>query len=116
MTDLRRHLRAADPLRQESALPADRIDRMRKAVLAAAREPRPRLSASAFALLASLTTAAAAGVWFVGGATPTPRTPPTASVVPNVSAPAETHRRQVHFATPGGTRLIWVFNPQLEVR
>ena len=116
MTDLRRHLQAGDPLRHEPALTPDHVDRMRRVVIAATREPRPRVSATAIALLTGLTATAAAGVWFVGGASSAARTTAPAPLAANVSVPTDLHRRQVHFSTPGGTRLIWVFNPQFEDR
>ena len=87
MTDLRRHLQAGDPLRHEPALAPDHVERMRRVIVEAAREPRPRVSATAFALLAGLTTAAAAGVWAVGGAPPVARATGPASLAANVSAP-----------------------------
>jgi hypothetical protein len=50
--------------------------------------------------------------------------PPPASSVPgaavergtSVQAPTDGERRQLHFATPGGTRIIWVFDTDFEVK
>ena len=115
MTDLRRHLQAGDPLRHEPALAPDHIERMRRVIVTAAGEPRTRVSATAFALVAGLASAAAAGVWLVGGTSAT-RTSGTTTFAANAGEPANAPRRQVQFSTPGGTRLIWVFNPQFESR
>jgi len=37
------------------------------------------------------------------------------SIAPVVSDPAE-GRRQFQFSTPGGTRIIWVFDPEFQVK
>lgn len=116
MSDLRSHLQAGDPLRHAPALTRDDVDRMRRFVVAAARKPRARLSATAFTLLAGLTTAASAAVWVIDKTLPTVRTSEPTALVANGAAPSDRPRRQVHFSTPGGTRLIWVFNPEFENR
>jgi hypothetical protein len=36
-----------------------------------------------------------------------------AAAVDTPSSPAE--QRQLQFATPGGTRIIWVFNPEFDL-
>jgi len=42
-----------------------------------------------------------------------PADPVLASATDDVPA---TQRQQLHFSTPGGTRIIWVFDPGFEVK
>lgn len=48
------------------------------------------------------------------------RTMPAAKAVKErlaaAGAEADSERRQLHFASPGGTRIIWVFNPDLSLK
>ena len=113
MKDLGDLLREADPVTRERPLPTDEINRMRRAVVAAAGGssttavwwPAPILVAATVAV--TLVAGVVAGRWLPshdaaidghrGGA-------PSA-------APAAPERRQLQFASPGGTRIIWVFDP-----
>ena len=114
MTELRRYLHDDDPIRREPGLPRAEAERMRRLVVSAARDDRKRISLTAFALVTGLSGMAAIAVW-TAGETPLVRTTsPTPSVVASVSeAPS---RQQLQFATPGGTRVIWVFNSQFQER
>ena len=112
MKDIGRLLRDGDPVAREPELRAADAQTVRRAVLAAldrtervtGRWPRPLLAGAAIA------AALVAGV-AVGLRTPAPRstTVETASTHASggVGAP-----RQLQFASPGGTRIIWVFDPE----
>jgi hypothetical protein len=116
MRDVGELLRDADPLVREERVPPDEASRMRRAIVAAARDrstdvpgwwPTPMLVA------ATVAVALAAGVsverWLprrdraiadAGATTASMSTLPAAS----------RERRQLQFASPGGTRIIWVFD------
>jgi len=114
MKDVGDLLREADPVAREGRLPPDDINRMRRAVVAAVdREsptavwwPTPILVAATVAV--TLVAGGVVGRWLPshdaatagdrGGAAP--------------AAPASPERRQLQFASPGGTRIIWVFDPE----
>jgi hypothetical protein len=115
MNDVRRLLRDADPLTREEGLPRSTAAAMRHAVVAAARDasrpavwwPSPVVVAGTVAVTLS------AGV-IIGRALPwrevrtvSPQPESSSSAAAMASAP----RRQLQFATPGGTRIIWVFDP-----
>jgi hypothetical protein len=42
--------------------------------------------------------------------------PPQAGGEAAMSAPADGERRQVQFATPGGTKIIWTIDPNFQLR
>ena len=109
--DLREQLRDADPLEREPALSTDDVHAMRRRiVLAAHAAPHRRVrtepqAAGAIALACTLVMVLLIATWFrsdrglVGPVTPTRQDGP----------------RQLQFETPGGTRIIWVLNPSLEL-
>ena len=124
MTELRRLLEAADPVRHEPELPDEAAARIRAAMLAAAASgrPAPVFHRSMLALAAALVLMVAAGILA------TRRLPAPSSVsVPQpeaIAAPAtpaspasddSSERRQLQFATPGGTRIIWTLDPQFKL-
>ena len=114
MNNISKLLREGDPFAGEPSLSAADIREMRRAVMAAdvARQPaswwpQPILVAATIAL--TLTASVALGRWL-----PPPRQTVhgdgrAATQVPEVALP-EPARRQLQVATPGGTRIIWVFN------
>jgi hypothetical protein len=114
MTELRRHLQEGDPLRREPALAREDMERMRRIVVTAARGERRRVSPIALVLVTGLSCVAALGVWTVGE---TPRSGATSATLLTAEIPSpRAERRQLQFATPGGTRVIWVFNSQFQER
>jgi hypothetical protein len=118
MTELRRHLQDDDPLVREPGLGREEVERMRRSVVTAAREEPRRVSMTALALVAGLSGVAAAAVWTVGE-TPRDRTTPATLAATQVATEAPLPRvehRQLHFSTPGGTRVIWIFNSQFQER
>ena len=98
---------AVDPLT------ADEIARIRRRVVAEAREAMKasapvRRMAPVWALGGALTVATVAGIMVA-------RTHPGGGIAPAaVSAPGD--MSQLQFATPGGTRIIWQFNPDFSLR
>ncbi len=119
--DIGARLRAGDPLFAEpapSALstmsPGD-VDAMRRAVVAAA-ERSAQSPVWWPPLVALVATAAAIAIAVVGAGVrdngrPASPPPPSTSVADSPST-MSTGRRQLQFATPGGTRVIWVFDPE----
>jgi hypothetical protein len=100
--------------RDAAPLPADDVQAMRRTVVAAARETRPvirwrRPLAIAATLCLMVGLGAAAGRRFE------PRHAPAAARSDEI-APAGAGQLQLQFATPGGTRIIWVFNSELNLK
>jgi hypothetical protein len=103
----------ADPLAREACLPADDARRMQRAIVDAAEDasieaagwwPRPMLVAATVAV--TLAASVAVGRWL-----PAPDHAIARAGLPtSASASASRERRQLQFATPGGTRIIWVFD------
>jgi len=109
--DIGARLRDADPLRHDPAMTPAEIDAMRLAVVAAAdrrEEPLPWFPP----LLALVATAAALVIAVVGARMrETPGAPSGAASAESAASSPAGGRRQLQFATPGGTRVIWVFDP-----
>ena len=102
-------LRDHDPI---EPLTADETDAIRRRVIVEVRTggssaPVRRL-APVWALGGALTMAAVAGILVA-------RNQPTASVAP-LAPSASGDMRQLQFSTPGGTRIIWQFNPDFTLR
>ena len=107
-------LREGDPISREGGISAADVSRMRRAIVAAARDresatnlwwPKPMIVAATVAvtLMAGVLVGRllpARDVAIVGGAD---------DVSLDSARPIE--RRQLQFASPGGTRIIWVFDP-----
>jgi hypothetical protein len=114
--DLAALLKAADPVSREPGLSQSETARMRQAVLHAHGESEPRVSnwlrMSAAGAVAALLVIA--GTIFDLEMTPTQRLPEKQKA--GVAGSDEVgERRQVQFATPGGTRIIWTLNPEFKV-
>lgn len=112
MKDIGRLLRDGDPVALEPEMSAADVQAMRRAVLAAlattdratSRWPGPLLAGAA------VTAALAAGV-FLGLRTPAPHMSPIEAALTQASDVEGAHR-QLQFASPGGTRIIWVFDSE----
>jgi hypothetical protein len=114
MKDLQTLLREGDPLTREPELPMAEADRIRRLLLREARhEPRRVWLGAALLGFASVMTALAVVVAGRGEGLQTsgPSRPATSNAI--VDAPPT---RQLQFATPGGTRVIWVFDSTFDVR
>jgi hypothetical protein len=113
MKDLKTLLREGDPAAADEGLPPEQVHALRRAMLNAARQPdvvrTPWQRPLAVAAMVALTVGA--GV-FAGQRLA--RAPATSLDAP-AAAPVE-GRRQLQFSTPGGTRIIWVFDPDFSVK
>ena len=105
-------LRVGDPAGDER-LSQQHAAVMRRQIVNAARRPdvvrTPWQQPLAVAAMIALTIAT--GI-IAGQRLPQPR---TGSMEPVSTAPEEP-RRQLQFSTPGGTRIIWVFDPEFTVK
>ena len=102
MSDWRTQLRAQDPAAEP--MMTERRQQMRRVVVEAARMAAPRTWPASGRL--ALAAAALAMVAVTAG---NDRHPASGDLAPLPRAHGE--RRQVQFATPGGTRIIWEINP-----
>ena len=114
-TELNDLLRDADPVPREPGLPAETLGEMRRTVIAAvARDarrspPTPRIFAiAAAAALAAVVTAVIVRRPDAVRVPPTPR--------PAHGAAEPSSRTQMYFSTPGGTRVIWTFDPAFRLK
>jgi hypothetical protein len=121
MTTWKDLLREADEALARELSPEE-SRRLKRTVLAAASTAaHTRRWSLPFALTAgSLTAAAAALVLTTVLTSPGPQAPDgTRAGVgqqPIVEGPQGESPRQLHFSTPGGTRIIWVFDADFEVK
>ena len=117
MKTLRTLLREGDPIDREPALPVEEVERMRRAVLAAQPSFRPWPWSRGVAFAAALSVIVGAGVWAQYGAARHPSLAPPGDAINGVRpASGSDERRQLQFVTPGGTRVIWVFDSSFKVR
>jgi hypothetical protein len=112
MSRLQDWLTEGDPVASEPSLPDADVQRMRRSVIAAGQQREPGFYAGRRALLgaaAVVLAAAAIGVvsWMGAPARESGEGEPAGRVT--VGQPVT---RQLFFETPGGTRIIWVFNPE----
>ena len=112
--DLTNRLRDADPVPREPGLSPEAAANLRRAVVAAGRAAtiHPVLWGRQLAIAACLTVMVLAGVVAAH------RVPPaTREDVSQAAASAGSDRRtQVHFSTPGGTRIVWTLDPGFQLR
>jgi hypothetical protein len=114
MKNLRTLLRDGDPIAHEPPLSSDEVEWMRHVVLTT--KARPRIGpwvmrvavASAFGLVAG------AGIWWNTTAEQSSHAYAAKSASAAPAAPGE--RRQLQVTTPGGTRVIWVFDSNFDMR
>lgn len=114
MKTLRERLRDADPLGHEPPLDEAQVREMRRMVLAAADRPRHRVAGATVWRAVGLGATAAlvigvAASWGRGDEGAYVHAP-----ADPVDAVAGGAARQLQFATPGGTRVVWVFNADFE--
>ena len=135
MKDLRSILEEGDPLRHEPPLSAEDAARMRRAVVNAAGKDHPApLWRGALALAAIVLLLVAVGRFAgpfdsrdkdrslrAGRAEQTNRSfraghaQRTATQASPGAVAEQVERRQVQFATPGGTRIIWTLDPEFKI-
>ena len=117
MTDLTRLLQDADPVREDGQLGSDEAQRIRRTVLAALPEHSPALTFwhRPFALAAVALLFLALGTIAGHRALTRPVPAPPAADLAVVDGPGGGERRQLQFSTPGGTRVIWIFDDNLRL-
>ena len=121
MTDWRAQVRDAVEDADRDRLSADAVRAMRQTVVAAARQERGEVPP--FSWRRPLALAGTLLLLIGGGITagrrmdvaPSGR-PPVDATAPAPIRPDGTARRQLQFSTPGGTRIIWVFNSDLDLK
>ena len=117
MEDWQQLLRDGDPVSREPSLAAQDVDRMRRAMLTATPPVARRLWSARLVMVSAAAILAAAGsMWIDRAATWSRPADPPALGAPPPSTSGAAQRRQVQFATPGGTRVIWVFDSTFDVR
>jgi hypothetical protein len=124
MNDWQSRLREADPGSAAVLSPAD-VQRIRTVVMSAASEPRAReriVWPRAFVVTATVLFMVCASMLAVLQRTTrdvVERLAPETAAASEAQEPAESddvERQQLHFRTPGGTRIIWVFDSQFEAK
>ena len=124
MTDWRTRLRDADRALERDVEP-DVSQRIRRAVLAAvpARPAAAQAWSRTFAATAAVLTLVCVALLTAlqSGARPSDGTavrvePADQALASTTDETSATARQQLHFSTPGGTRIIWVFDPGFEVK
>jgi hypothetical protein len=115
--NLQKWLRDGDPVTREGTLDQVEAGRMRDRIVSAAATPirRPRRGPPTAWQVAAVAGCVALAV-FVGrytrdGLAPTAVPDRAQTAIESVGTP-----RQLHFSTPGGTRVIWLFDPEFEER
>jgi len=114
MSAVRDWLRSADPVVDEPPLSETDAQRLRRLVIAAGDE-RPtsfavwsRTSVAAVTLVVVLTVAVGVSRWW--SPTDDARAVPSGGTAVTAPSSDASTRRQLQFSTPGGTRVIWIFN------
>jgi len=118
--DVRRLLNDGDPLRDDGGLAPVDAERMRRVIVSAAHDSasvgtpwlRPFAITAVGALLVVVGTMTGHRVRV--GPVPAPGTPEPLAAVGGSAGDGE--RRQLQFATPGGTRIIWIFDQNLRLQ
>ena len=112
MNDFTKLLRDADPVSREPGLSAGDVADLRRAMLAAAHAApvRPGPWGRQFAMAACLTVIVLVGIVAAH------RVPPAVRDVPTIASSASDQRTQIHFSTPGGTRIVWTLDPGFQLR
>lgn len=105
MKELRSRLTQGDPLLREGELSGEESERLRLRILTAQPASTASYSRLMLPITAMLLFAAVGSVWLV-------RT----SVPGAVLEPTQVRPRQLQFSTSGGTRIIWTFNDNFELR
>lgn len=118
MTDIGQRLKRSDPVTSELPLPRADVQRMRRIVAATPPDPSRR-SWPRPLLIATTAAVAIAAVVTLGRQLPLLQEPArpgeSSDTRTEVSAPPATPTRQLQFETPGGTRIIWVFDPDFQL-
>jgi len=114
MTTLKARLSEGDPA-AEAGLSAGDVEEMRRVVVAAASGPvaAPAWWGQSLAVAALILVMIGAGLF--AGRRAADREPLLVPIALEAPAP-EGERRQLQFSTPGGTRIIWVFDSEFQLK
>jgi hypothetical protein len=120
MTDLGTQIRDALREQDDERLPADEVLAIRRVVVASVRAEE----GGTFSWLRPLAVAATVIAMIAAGVTLGERFDARDSAGAGESDATSTHAavkqaagaRQLHFSTPGGTRIIWIFNSDLDLK
>jgi hypothetical protein len=120
MTDLHTLLENGDPVRKDRELPSADAQRMRRIIVAAALDQAPARTPwqRPFAIAALGVLLAVVGT-MTGHRVIVQQSPalaPTEPVSTLGGSTADGDRRQLQFSTPGGTRIIWIFDQNLRLQ
>ncbi len=121
MTDWRAQVREAVAEADRDSLSADAVRAMRQTVVAAARQERGDIPPFSWrrSLAFAATLLLLIGVGITAGrrmdVAPSGR-PLVDAAAPSPIRPDGAARRQLQFSTPGGTRIIWIFNSDLDLK
>jgi len=117
MMTIRDALRDADPLRDEPSLSADEVQAIRQLVVETARQDGRAgfFWLQPIAVGAVVVTMLAVGIT-AGRRLPAVSTVPVAHSLAVRSVDRDVEPRQLQFSTPGGTRIIWTFDPQFSLK
>jgi hypothetical protein len=117
MKELRDWLKDGDPVANEPPLSEADVQRMRRAIADAGESPASsfsdwaRGSWATATVVVALTIAVGMTRWF----TPLPNVRNGDAGATSTSEPSQpAARRQVQMIAPGGTRVIWIFNPDFQ--
>ena len=125
MTDWRTVLREVDARIEEDRLSPEEAEAMRRVVLATASTTAPEPDGGSWMrpVFVAATVVALIAVGIVAGrrfdlpGAPEPPGATQAEVSPGASArDVVVPNRQLQFLTPGGTRIIWVFNSEFDLK
>jgi hypothetical protein len=112
----RDRLQAEERWRHDDTLAEADVRRMRQVVLAAVRAEPQRAWGISMVLAAAMVVVVCGGVWVVREPAPVRV---SVADAPEGQRPTEARSsgvRQMQFSTPGGTRVIWVFDASFEMR
>ena len=111
MSRLQELLKEGDPVVSEPPLPAADVQQIRRRVIALGQQREPGFTGRRALLGAATVVLAAAAIGLVTWTGESGRT--SGEDVPaNGATVGQPATRQLIFETPGGTRVIWVFNPE----
>jgi hypothetical protein len=116
MSELRDRLKRADPVAHESPPSSADAQQMRATVLSAVEESQPafpRWHRTAWAIVAIASVSVIVGIERWSEPTQFPSDEQRA-VRADADMAQTSSPRQMQFQTPGGTRVIWVFNPDFQ--
>jgi len=116
MNDLTSLLRDADPVRDGESLAPEDAQRMRRVVIGAV-HPEPQVAAWRRPLAIAVVVALLIGL--SGGGNDRIDQVSTGGASTTIASPASSApdgRRQLQFSTPGGTRIIWIFDENLRLQ